>query len=113
MTRDSLEKTELAPAMKHRAWSEKDIFARPAERRTVDLGMRIRAIPIMRTVSQMGTSGLSWSGVPGTLERTLTGTDSGCGFMVARVWSRETRSAADSPSPMMTPQQMVTPVLRT
>ena len=79
----SLEKIELAPAMKQRAWSLTLIFARPAERRTTDRGMSTRAVAIMRTVSQTGTSALSAIGVPGTLARILTGTDSGCGSRVA------------------------------
>ena len=109
----SLEKIELAPARKQRACSDVLSPTRPAERRTTDLGIRMRAVAIMRNVSSKGTVGASSNGVPETFDRMFTGTDSGCGSIVARVCRSEMRSSTVSPRPRMPPQQTVTLVLRT
>ncbi len=51
---------------------------RPAERRTIALGIRILAVAIIRTIST-GCTGRCFSrGVPGTATSALIGTDSGC-----------------------------------
>ena len=50
-------KTELAPARKQRAWSDSVMWTRPAERRTIDRGIRMRAVAIVRTMSQISTRG--------------------------------------------------------
>src|SRR5258706_14676529 len=89
------------------------MLCRPAERRTTARGIRIRVAAIMRTVSQIGTSGLLAIGVPGTFEGALMGTDSGCGVIVAGVWGIETRRSIVSPRPLMPPQQTATVVLGT
>ena len=109
----SLEKSEFAPARKQSACSAVESFTRPAERRTTDFGIRMRAVAIMRSVSVNGTSSLSPIGVPGTFARMLTGTDSGCGVSVASVRRSSMRSSVVSPSPMIPPVQTVTFVVRT
>src|SRR3978361_1675783 len=98
--------------MKQSACSLAEYFDRPADNRTVAFGIRILASAIIFNVSQKGTSGLFAIGVPGTLDRMLTGSDYGCGFMVASVWSIESRSSTLSPRPMMPPLQTVTFVFR-
>ena len=109
----SLEKMELAPAIKQRAWSLADIFARPADRRTMVFGMTIRAVAIMRTVSHTETSSFFSKGVPATFDSTFTGKLSGCGSIDASVCSMLTRSATLSPRPRIPPEQSVTLVFLT
>ena len=50
-------KIELAPAIKHNACSATDIRTRPADKRTRALGIVMRAVAIMRSISQIDTSG--------------------------------------------------------
>ena len=80
--------------------------------RTTEVGMRTRATAIMRTVSSISTSAACSSGVPGTRDNTLIGTDSGCGSSVASRCRNEMRSATDSPMPMIPPQHTVMFVVR-
>ena len=49
-------KIELAPARKHSACASSDSDSRPALSRTIDAGIRMRAVAIMRT-SSSGSSG--------------------------------------------------------
>ena len=70
-------KIELAPAKKHKACPSRDIFIRPAERRTWDCGITMRAVAIIRTISQISTGGSSSSGVPSIGTKALIGTDYG------------------------------------
>jgi len=48
-------KMELAPAKKHMACSDWLNRTRPAERRTIDLGITIRAVAIIRIISKIDT----------------------------------------------------------
>ena len=50
-------KMEFAPAIKQNACSEILISALPALRRTIVAGIRILAVAIMRTISQMSALG--------------------------------------------------------
>ena len=112
-------KIEFAPAMKHSAWVASLIDSRPAERRTIDSGMVIRATAMVRTnsMSSILASGVSASMSPSTVPLTgtsaLTGTLSGWRGRVARVWTKPTRSARVSPMPTIPPEQTLIPALRT
>src|SRR5689334_1214667 len=88
------QKMELAPARKHSAWVSSLISSRPADSRTMDLGMVMRATAMVRTKSS-GSSGEArdW-GVPSICTRALIGTLSGCTGRVASAWIRPTRSSA-------------------
>ena len=57
-------KTELAPARKQSACASSDSDRRPALRRTIDAGIRMRAVAIVRTSSNGSSGGRSPSGVP-------------------------------------------------
>ena len=60
---------------------EKDM--RPAESLTIDLGMMMRAVAMVRAIwKQSGVSPPSIMGVPSMGTRALIGTDSGCSGMV-------------------------------
>ncbi|CSI08606.1 Uncharacterised protein [Vibrio cholerae] len=67
----------MAPAIKHSACICSFIFSRPAERRTADFGIIMRATAIKRTKSKGSTSSTCSSGVPFTLTSMLIGTLSG------------------------------------
>src|SRR5690242_3284781 len=69
---------ELAPAIKQKACSTVLISVRPADKRTTVLGITMRVVAIMRTISHIETRGCSANGVPLTGTRALIGTDSGC-----------------------------------
>src|SRR3990167_7774439 len=56
---------ELAPARKHSTWVDSSICRRPADRRTLALGMVMRATATVRTNSSGSRSGSSASGAPG------------------------------------------------
>ena len=88
--------------------------SRPAERRTIDRGIMIRAVAIVRAIWK--TSGLSPNssmGVPSMGTSALIGTDSGCSSIVASSWRRAMRSSSVSPSPRMPPQHTEIPAFRT
>ena len=106
-------KMELAPAMKHRAWSERDMSFLPALSLTTLLGMMILAVAIIRSISSMLTFWLFSRGVPFTGTNALIGTESGCLGSVERVWSILMRSSLVSPSPMMPPLHTVILAFRT
>ncbi len=99
--------------MKHRACPSALISERPADRRTRDLGMVMRATAIMRTISKASTGGRPSSGVPRTATSALIGTLSGCGFIFDSSRISEARSSSFSPMPIMPPQQMPMPSART
>ena len=95
---------ELAPAMKEMACSEMLISARPALRRTMAFGIRMRVVADhahhipefhFRHVLQRGAFHAG---------EALMGTESGCSGMVDRVSSMLMRSSWLSPSPIMPPQ---------
>ena len=86
---------------------------RPADRRTRDAGIRMRAVAIIRTSSRPSTGARSASGVPSTGTSAFIGTLSGCGSRFASVASMAQRSSSDSPMPMIPPEQTVMPALRT
>ena len=65
---------ELAPARKQRACSDSGISRRPAESRTMAVGMMIRAVAIIRSMDQTLTLGEPSSGVPSIATSALTGT---------------------------------------
>src|SRR5690606_24311177 len=112
-------KIELAPAMKHSAWVASLIASRPADRRTIDSGMVIRAVATVRTnsISSIRASGVSASMSPRTVPLTgtsaLIGTLSGWRGRVARAWMKPTRSSRVSPIPTMPPEQTEMPAART
>ena len=103
----------FAPARKHRACSSVFIRTLPADRRTMAFGMMIRAVAIIRTISQTETRGCSARGVPSTGTRAFTGTDSGCSGRQERVCNMPILSSWVSPMPMMPPLQTDMPDLRT
>src|SRR5450432_307010 len=78
-------KIELAPAIKQKACSGIVISARPALSLTMDFGINILAVAIMRTISQISTFGLFSRGVPLIRTSALIGTLSGCSGRVDRV----------------------------
>src|SRR4051812_49382421 len=82
-------KIELAPAIKHSACSTVLISVRPADNLTTVLGMMMRVVAIILTISQTDTRGWSASGVPLTGTKALIGTDSGCLGMLDSVFSIE------------------------
>src|SRR3569833_4175559 len=100
-------KIEFAPAIKQYACATVLISVRPAERRTTVLGITIRAVAIIRTISQIDTRGWSASGGPCTGTNALTGTESGCFGRYDNVFSIDILSASVSPSPMIPPLQTV------
>ena len=112
-------KIELAPARKHSAWVLSVIDSRPAERRTIDSGMVIRATATVRTnsMSSILAIGVSASMSPSTVPligtSALIGTLSGWRGRVARVWMKPTRSARVSPMPTIPPEQTLIPAWRT
>ena len=91
---------ELAPAMKHSACICSFIFSRPADKRTADSGIIMRAMAISLMNSNGSTSSTSCSGVPFTFTSILIGTDSGCFGMLASSSSRFARSRRPSPARM-------------
>ena len=54
-----------------------------AARRTIDAGIRMRAVAMARTISSGSSAGTWASGVPSTRTSMLIGTLSGCGSSVA------------------------------
>mmetsp|Transcript_39627 Transcript_39627/g.95329 ORF Transcript_39627/g.95329 Transcript_39627/m.95329 type:complete len:201 (+) Transcript_39627:140-742(+) len=117
-------KMEFAPAwnIKNCSASENDNL--PALRRTMVRGMTMRAVAIIRAISNASTlaiSGVSTSsfasasprGVPSTATRALIGTLSGWSGSVARTCRSPTRSVSFSPRPRMPPQQTLIPASRT
>ena len=67
----------IGTGQKHMACSSSLILRRPADRRTQEVGMVMRAAAMVRTNSKGSRRGLSASGVPGIGTRLLIGTDSG------------------------------------
>ena len=106
---------ELAPARNITACSMGEKERRPAERRTIERGMMMRAVAIARAISK--TSGVSpipsTIGVPSIGTSALIGTDSGCSGMVLSWWRRPMRSSMLSPMPRMPPQHTEIPAART
>ena len=89
---------ELAPARKQSAWSSPLIASRPAESRTKESGIMMRATAMVRTnrgIDRRFTS----SGVPSTRTSMLIGTLSGCSGRLASVRSirRDPRHSRPSP----------------
>ena len=70
-------KSEFAPATKHNATASRDSERRPALRRTIAAGIRMRAVAIMRTKTSGSSGSRCPSGVPATLTSALIGTLSG------------------------------------
>ncbi|MCY1541772.1 hypothetical protein D9M68_774740 [compost metagenome] len=99
--------------MKARACICSFICSRPADRRTWDFGIMMRATARVRMKSNGSTSFSSASGVPCTLTSMLIGTDSGCSGRFASWISRPARSSTDSPMPRMPPEQIFIPASRT
>jgi hypothetical protein len=95
------------------------MLSRPAERRTIDSGMVMRATATVRTnsMSSILASGvpasMSPSTVPFTGTSALIGTLSGCAGSVANAWRKPMRSSRLSPMPTMPPQQTAMPEART
>lgn len=112
-------KIELAPAMKHSAWVLSLMLSRPADKRTMVVGMTIRATATVRTNSMSsiladGTSfTMSPSTVPAIGTSALSGTLSGGSERLVRAWRKPTRSSRLSPMPRMPPQQTFIPAART
>ena len=106
-------KIELAPAKKHKACPSWLIWVRPADRRTCDSGITIRAVATIRTISKISTGLQSSKGVPSTGTKALIGTDSGCGLSVDKATNIPARSSNDSPIPIIPPLHTVILVLRT
>ena len=72
-------KIELAPARKHSAWVSSLMSSRPAESRTIDFGIVMRATAMVRTKCwSRSRPALPDNGVPSTCTSMLIGTDSGC-----------------------------------
>src|SRR6202012_4876966 len=94
---------ELAPAIKQSACSTVVISVRPADKRTTVLGIIIRVVAIMRTISHTETLGWSANGVPLIGTKALIGTDSGCFGKFESVFSIEIRSSTVSPKPIIPP----------
>ena len=55
-------KIELAPAMKQSAWASSERDSRPALNRTIDAGIKIRAVAIILAISIESISGAFSSG---------------------------------------------------
>jgi len=75
-------KSEFAPATKQSATASRESERRPALNRTIEAGMRIRAVAMVRTNTNGSTGSRFSSGVPATLTHALIGKLSGCGFNV-------------------------------
>ncbi|MNL42346.1 hypothetical protein D3C87_1647970 [compost metagenome] len=103
----------MAPAKNARACICSFMASRPADRRTWDCGIRMRATASMRMKSNGSTSSAFSSGVPATFTSMLIGTDSGCSGRLASWISRLARSSSDSPMPRMPPEQIFIPDSRT
>ena len=75
--------TEFAPASKHNACASSDSDSRPALNRTIDLGIRMRAVrDHAHQLEGIFRQACSPSGVPSTRTSIFTGTLSGCGLSV-------------------------------
>ena len=79
----SPKKIEFAPARKQRACNSSLIASRPAESRTNEAGIMIRATAMVRTNSSGSRGPASASGVPSTRTSILIGTLSGCSGKLA------------------------------
>ena len=106
-------KIELAPARKHSACSSSLICSRPADSRTIEAGITMRATAMVRTNSMPSSGAWPSSGVPSTCTSMLIGTLSGWAGRVARLCSSPVRSSAFSPKPTMPPQHTFSPAART
>ena len=113
MSKVSPTKMELAPAKKHSACVSSLMAVRPAESRTCDFGIMMRASAIVRTNSIGSIGSASPSGVPSIGISMLIGTLSGGSGRLAKVTSMSMRSALSSPMPTMPPQQTLMPLSRT
>ncbi len=87
--------------------------SRPADSRTTDCGMVMRATAIVRTNSSGSSPPPLASGVPSTWTSMLIGTDSGCTGRLASAAIMPTRSSRASPMPTMPPQHTWMPASRT
>ena len=112
-------KIELAPARKQSACVLSLMLSRPADSRTIERGIVIRATATVRTnsMSSIFASGvpasMSPSTVPFTGTRALIGTLSGWAGRVASACRKPTRSSRVSPMPTIPPQQTAMPEART
>ena len=95
--------------MKHKACPSSLISVLPAERRTTALGITIRVVATIRTISQIDMVSCSSNGVPSTATSALMGTDLGCGFILAKVTNIPHLSSTDSPIPTIPPEHTLMP----
>ena len=65
--------SELAPATKHSATASRESALRPALSRTIEAGIRIRAVAIVRTKTSGSSASRCSSGVPATRTSALIG----------------------------------------
>ena len=89
------------------------MLSRPADKRTRDLGIMMRATAMVRTNSSGSKSSIFSNGVPATFTNMLIGTESGCWAKLANCCNKPARSVAFSPMPTIPPEQTFMPEERT